>query len=242
MSDALFLGELTDPHVGATVRLTGDEARHAVAVRRIQVGESVMIADGAGLAVRGEVISAAKTELVVRVGEVLRSPAVSRRISVAQALPKGDRAELAVTAMTELGVNRILAWQAARSIVRWSGERGTKALAKWQTAAREATKQSRRFAVPAVSAVGTREVLRAIEEADLTLILHEDATRHIAEIDLPGEGEVLLIVGPEGGISPEELEAFTDAGGRPVVISDGVLRTSTAGVVALGQLEVMGRR
>ena len=241
MGDALFLGELSDPQPGRQVVLTGHEARHAVAVRRIQVGESVLVADGAGTAVRGPVVAATKSALTVEVAEVLHTPPRPRRVTVVQALAKGDRAELAVATMTEMGVDRILAWQASRSIVRWSGDRGERSLAKWEATAREATKQSRRFRRPEVQAVGTSDVVAAIRDATLALVLHEEATQHIGEIRLP-ERDVLVIVGPEGGISPAELAAFEDAGGLPVLVSDGVLRTSTAGVVALAQIDVMGRQ
>lgn len=242
MSDALFLTELADPRIGQIITLTGEEARHAVAVRRIAVGEYVILADGAGLGARGPVVSATKTELRLEVAEILRAPAPPHRITVVQALAKGERADLAVATMTELGVAEILAWQASRSIVRWSGERGERALGKWRATAREATKQSRRLRVPQVDAASTERVIEAINGAALTLILHEAATAHIAEVRLPDQGEIVLIVGPEGGIAPDELDAFVAAGGRPVLISDGVLRTSTAGAVALGQLDVMGRR
>lgn len=242
MSDALFLGPVGDADRGSAVTLTGDEARHAVAVRRIAVGESIIVADGEGAAVRGIVRQTAKTELTVDVVERLSAPTKPVRITAAQALAKGDRADLAVSAMTEMGVHRILAWQAARSIVRWHGERAAKGLTKWQNTAREATKQARRYRIPAVDAATTQDVVAAIEGADLALVLHEEAERHIATFPVPGEGDVVVVVGPEGGIAPEELERFVAAGAHPCLISDGVLRTSTAGVVAMGQLEALSTR
>lgn len=243
MSDALFLSDLgASPMVGGTVTVCGEEARHAVAVRRVQVGESVLVADGAGRAVRGPVVSLAKSELVLEVTEVLATPSRPHRFVAVQALAKGDRSELAVETMTELGVDEIIAWQASRSIVRWQGERAVKSLAKWQSTARAAAKQSRRFTVPDVSAGSTREVAERLKSLDCVLVLHEDADQHLADVDLPLQGSIGIIIGPEGGISPEELTAFRDSGARPVQISDGVLRTSTAGAVALGQLDVLARK
>ncbi|MDO5736422.1 MAG: 16S rRNA (uracil(1498)-N(3))-methyltransferase [Propionibacteriaceae bacterium] len=243
MSDALFLSDLGEnPAVGGTVTVSGDEARHAVAVRRVRMGESVLVADGAGRAVRGVVVAADKAEMVVEVAEVLVAPRRPHRVIAVQALAKGERSDLAVETMTELGVDEIIAWQASRSIVRWQGERGAKSLAKWQSAAREAAKQSRRFTIPPVSAASTREVAARLQEIDCVLVLHEDAQQHLADVDLPATGSIAIVIGPEGGISPEELAAFNASGARQVLISDGVLRTSTAGAVALGQLNVLARR
>jgi 16S rRNA (uracil1498-N3)-methyltransferase len=159
------------------------------------------------------------------------------RVAVVQALAKGDRAELAVEMLTEVGVREILPWQASRSIVRWSAERGDKALARWRSTAREATKQSRRLTVPDVRPVlSTSRLCQEIEAADLALVLHEDADQPLREVALPPAGRVLVVVGPEGGIAPEELERFAAAGARSVTVSDAVLRTSTAGVVAVAGL------
>ena len=242
MSDALFLARFDQVRIGGIVEVTGDEARHAVVVKRTRPGESVLLADGAGRAVRGRVVAAEKNRLALEVTELLASPPRAHRFVVAQALTKGDRSELAVEIMTELGVDEILAWQASRSIVRWQGERGEKSLGRWAATAREATKQSRRFRIPEVSAADTSRVAERIGAAELALVLHESAEKTLSRVNLPDAGEILLIVGPEGGISPDELERFQQAGAVPVRISDGVLRTSTAGAIAIGQLTVLGER
>ena len=236
MTYPLFLADLADalPDVGARVELSGDEGRHAVVVRRIQVGEVVVLSDGRGRGVRGPVVQVTKTGLEVEVTEHLRAPESAVRWVAAQALAKGDRSELAIEMMTELGVAEILPWSSARSVVRWSGERGDKSLARWRATVREAAKQSRRLVVPTVSAsVSTRQLTASVAAADLAIVLHEEAVDSLASLPLPAGGTVLVIIGPEGGITAEEIDAFTGAGAHVVRISDGVLRTSTAGVVAL---------
>lgn len=240
MTDALFLLEQLDdplPAVGERVRLDGDEGRHAVVVRRIGAGESILLSDGSGRGLRGVVLEVAKSALTMTITEQLFSAQRGPRFVAVQALAKGDRSELAVEMMTEMGVHEIVPWQASRSIVRWSGERADKALSRWRSTAREATKQSRRLRTPTVSpAVSTREVVQRIQAAEAAVVLHEEATTPLAEFTLPPAGEVLVIIGPEGGIGPEELLAFTAAGAVSVVLTDGVLRTSTAGVAALAGL------
>ncbi|HEY0239399.1 MAG TPA: 16S rRNA (uracil(1498)-N(3))-methyltransferase [Friedmanniella sp.] len=240
MTDPLFLLESlagTRVPVGGEVLVDGPEGHHAVVVRRLRAGERVVVADGSGGGVRGEVLDATRAGLRVRVSEVLDQPAPSVRLVVAQALAKGDRAELAVEMLTEVGVTELVPWQASRSVARWSADRVERGLGRWRSTAREAAKQSRRLWVPTVSApVGTRALAERLGSADLALVLHEDATDPIAAAPLPVAGEVVVVVGPEGGISPEELVAFGAVGARTVRVGDHVLRTSTAGVVALAAL------
>ena len=240
MTDPLFLLESlagTRPTVGGEVLVDGTEGHHAVAVRRLRAGERVVVADGSGGGVRGEVVDATKAGLRVRVSEVLDEPAPPVRLVVAQALAKGDRGELAVEMLTEVGVAEVVPWQASRSVARWSADRVDRGLTRWRSTAREAAKQSRRLRVPTVSdPVTTRSLVERLGAADLALVLHEDATDPIAAVGLPAAGEVVVVVGPEGGISPEELEAFAAVGARTVRVGDHVLRTSTAGVVALAAL------
>lgn len=238
MTDALFLADrpadVTGASVGEIVTITGDEARHAVAVRRVRPGERVCLADGEGHGVRGEVVEADRQRLAVRVAEIVAAPRRPVRYTVVQALAKGDRGDTAVETLTELGVDEIVAWQAARCVVRWEAK-ADKGLAKWTAAARGAAKQSRRLRVPSVRYATTSEVVTLVREADLAVVLHESTDRWLRDVPLPASGSVVFIVGPEGGLSDEELAVFTGAGARLALVSDGVLRTSTAGTVALAQ-------
>jgi len=242
MTEAMFLADLDGPRVGDEVAVTGDEGRHAAIVRRIRKGEVVMVSDGIGTAVRGPVLSADVNGLLVKVTEVLSEPVRPLRYTVVQALAKGDRSEVALEMLTELGVDEIVPWQSARSVVKWAPDRVERALTRWRSIVRESTKQSRRFRVPRVSPpLTTAELALRIAEPDLTLVLHEGAGDWLVAADVPTDGEVMLIVGPEGGLTDDELATFAAAGARTVLIADGVLRTSTAATVAVAQLQALAR-
>lgn len=243
MTEPLFLADLDTPEVGQVVALTGDEGRHASAVRRLRTGEVILISDGNGTAVRGPVTTADKTGLAITVEEVLREPERPVRYVAVQALPKGDRAEQAVEMLTELGIDEIVPWQAERSVVRWAPDRVERGLTRWRAIAREAAKQCRRFRVPTVTMpMTTAELALRVAQTNLTVVLHETAETPLGSFSPPPIGEIMFIVGPEGGLTDEEVEAFTAAGGRTALIADAVLRTSTAGVVALAQLQALAVR
>jgi 16S rRNA (uracil1498-N3)-methyltransferase len=222
---------------GDTVLVDGPEGRHAADVVRLRPGEPVLLGDGAGLLATGEVLDGRKGELDVRLSAVERTPGPSPRFTLVQALAKGDRDLLAIEVGTELGLDEVVPWQAERSVVRWRGDRAAKSLRKWEQTLVAATKQARRATVPALAGPADRHTVeRRIRTADLALVLHEEASRPLAEIRAPDHGEVLLVVGPEGGISPAETEAFVAAGAVPVRLGSTVLRTSTAGSAALAVL------
>jgi 16S rRNA (uracil1498-N3)-methyltransferase len=234
----LFLsGSVTDASPGATVVLDGDEGRHAATVMRIRPGEQLVLTDGAGTSATGTVTDAGKATLSVRVDTVTHADRPVPSVTVVQAIPKGDRGELAVEMLTEIDVDRIVPWAASRSVAVWRGERAAKSLAKWRSAARAASKQARRSWLPEVAAMATTsEVVELLGEADLAVVLHEAAQVPLAALPLEGVERVVVVVGPEGGISEEELAAFAAAGGEIVRLGTSVLRTSTAGVVAVSAL------
>lgn len=223
--------------VGDTVDVTGDEAHHAVAVRRLRVGEGVVLTDGRGATVTGAVATTGKRVFSVAVEEVRRTPRPDPELVVVQALPKGDRGELAVEVLTEVGVSRVVPWAAARSVAIWKGERVAKGLAKWRATAREAGKQARRpWAVEVADLATTADVAALVSTADLAVVLHEEATATLAALDVPAAGTVVVVVGPEGGLTDDEVAALVAAGAVSVRLGTEVLRTSTAGVAACAAL------
>ncbi|MGW8670841.1 16S rRNA (uracil(1498)-N(3))-methyltransferase [Streptomyces niveus] len=238
MTAPVFVVDATVVLRPGTVTLEGPEGRHAVSVRRLRVGEEVVLTDGAGTGAHGTVAAVhGKDRLDVEVTGVRKEAEPAPRITVVQALPKGDRGEVSVETMTETGVDAIVPWQAARCITQWKGERGAKSLAKWRATAREAGKQSRRLRFPEVAeAASSKEVAALLAAADFAAVLHEEGSEPLATAQLPGAGSIVLVVGPEGGVSPDELALFADAGAAPYRLGPTVLRTSTAGTAACALL------
>jgi 16S rRNA (uracil1498-N3)-methyltransferase len=228
--------------VGDRVVLDGPEGRHAATVRRTRVGERLLLTDGEGLRVEAEVVTVGAGTLDLRVVAVARDPAPSPRFVLVQALAKNDRDEQAVEAAAECGVDEVVPWQAARSVVQWRGERGERARRKWDAVLVAATKQSRRTRRPVLApTASTADLAVRVAGAAAAFVLHEDARMPLARVSLPASGDVVLVVGPEGGVAPEELAALEAAGASAVRLGDTVLRSSTAGPAALAVLSAMSR-
>jgi 16S rRNA (uracil1498-N3)-methyltransferase len=243
-------GSLDGMAAGEVFVLGGAEARHAVTVKRLSPGEAVDIVDGAGTRMTGKVVAAAASELEVECGSLSFEDRPAVRLVLVQALAKGDRDELAIETATELGVDAVIPWQSERSIVRWKGDRAARAHAKWESSVAAAAKQARRAWIPEVrAAVETAGLSAAVEAADLAVILHEDAVRPLRTVlerwqAAAGAGprEILLIVGPEGGISPREVTKLCGQGAVTALLGHHVLRSSTAGPAAVVLAsDVLGR-
>ncbi|MFB8190795.1 16S rRNA (uracil(1498)-N(3))-methyltransferase [Microbacterium sp. NPDC055988] len=227
--------------VGDVVSLTGAEAKHAAVVRRLRVGEAVTVGDGAGVWLTGAAEEVSPSRVEVRISDRVEHPAPSPRIILVQALAKGDRDELAVQAACELGVDEIVPWQASRSVSRWEGPKAVKGRERWATIVREAAKQAHRAWVPEVTAPVSTKQLAERAASQRMLLLDPTASVRLSEIEADGR-DLVLVVGPEGGVAEEELDRLTAAGAERVLLGDTVLRTSTAGPAAIAVLSVaLGR-
>jgi len=237
----------------SSVVLDGAEARHAATVRRMRVGEPIVVTDGQGRAAVGVVSAVSRDRVVVGVERRLERPAPKPRLVVVQAIPKGERADRAVELMTEVGVDEIVPFTAQRCVARWSADRVDSSLARWRTTAREAAKQSRRWWFPEVGRpVGLDALAERVATSALALVLHEAgegsagsvsaasvsaasvsaASVSIGSVPVPNSGDVLLVVGPEGGLTDDEVDRLVVAGATVARLGPTVLRTSTAGAAA----------
>ncbi|MBK4140841.1 16S rRNA (uracil(1498)-N(3))-methyltransferase [Corynebacterium macginleyi] len=237
--------DLSAATAGDSLTLSGPEARHAVTVKRMQQGEKLVLIDGTGIRLILTVMeTSGKDHLTGTVVSVTRSPAPNPRVTVVQAIPKSERAELAVDLATQAGADEIIAWQADRCVAKWDGKKAPKAVAKWQAAAEAAAKQSRRDRIPQVRGpLTTRQLLVELTEraeSASVLVLHEEATESIREVDL--RSEIFLLVGPEGGIGEEELTTLREAGAVPIKLGPEVVRTASAAMVALAAIGMRTER
>ena len=241
MSSLYLREDLEAVDAGDRLTLTGPEAKHAATVNRTRPGQTVLIGNGRGLVAAGEVVVATGAELTIEVASVRQEERPAPRITLVQALAKGDRDELAIQAATELGVDRVVPWSASRSVSRWDGAKIAKGRDRWSTIVREASKQSIRAWVPEVGELATTAQIAALAVDADVLVLEPTGDTALTAFT-PGERDLVLVVGPEGGIAPGELEVLHGAGARIVRLGDTVLRTSTAGPAALAVLNAaLGR-
>lgn len=245
MTHQLFLGLpelLAAAEVGGVVLLDGAEGRHAATAVRIRPGERFYVVDGAGRRALVEAEDVDRATVRGRVVDLTDEPDPEPRFVLVQALAKGDRDEQAIEAATELGVDEVVPWQAERSVVVWRGERAQKSLGKWRAVVTRATKQSRRARMPLTAdPVDLTSLVGRVGQAALAIVLHEDATEPLAGVELPATGDVLVVVGPEGGITDRELAALSQAGARVVRLGSTILRASSAGPAALAVLSARSR-
>ena len=229
-----------DAVIGSRVEVTGDEARHALQVARVRPGERLSLGDGRGTVVRGAVVEAGQGVLAIEVDEVVHEPEPTPALWLVQALAKGDRDELAIQAATELGVTGVIPWAAERSVARWEGAKVARGEERWRSIVREAAKQAIRPRVPEVAALATTAQLAALD--GLTIVLEPSADLPLTAVAIDEAQRITLVVGPEGGVSPRELEKLADAGAVVARLGSEVLRTSTAGPAALAVLNArLGR-
>jgi 16S rRNA (uracil1498-N3)-methyltransferase len=233
VSPPLFLVEALPSDGSTAYRLDGPEGHHAATVQRLRAGESIMLGDGRGGIAAATVTAVGRGWVDCAVGARRTVDAPDPRLTVVQGVPKGERGELAIQAMTEVGVDEVVPWLATRSVAQWRGERAEKGLARWRATAREATKQARRPWLPEVVAPAATPAVTARLTSAFAVVLDEAASDRLATLSLPASGEIMIVVGPEGGIDEAELATFTGVGAVPVRLGDAILRTSTAGVAAL---------
>ena len=227
-------GENLEP--GSSVRLQGDEARHAARVSRLAVGEDILVGDGVGTIATARAAAVTPTEVLLEVHDATAHALHQPEVWLVQALAKGDRDELAIQTCTELGVDRIIPWQASRSISRWRGDKLTTGVARWQKIATEASKQSLRAWVPQVERAMTTQDIADLGGQHQLLLLDPDATDAVSSYIPQREKNLLVIVGPEGGVDAAERELFVSSGAVDLKLGRTVLRTSSAGPAALAVL------
>ncbi len=246
----LPLAEASEP--GQIMLLGGEEGRHAAKAQRLRVGEVLDLVDGLGFRTQGFVIDAtSQPGLMVEVQGSLQEAPTRPQIILVQGLAKGGRDEQAIETSTEVGVDAVIPWQADRSVVRWDPKKRGGAAQRWSRVLVAAMKQSRRAWLPKLEAPLTSTALtelvgRVHSAGDLVLVCHESATEPIAGVlvqnDVSSRAAVYVIVGPEGGITDQELDGFVGAGAIPVLLGPHVLRSSTAGPAAIVAVNIESGR
>ncbi|TRZ73639.1 MAG: 16S rRNA (uracil(1498)-N(3))-methyltransferase [Streptomycetaceae bacterium] len=229
----LFFVDNLPTQIGSLYEFDNEDAQHAVRVLRMAAGETFMLADGTGAWSQVKAFAVKKKSLEVEVIASGFQEALPTTITVVQALPKSDRAKEAIELLTEAGVDRIVPWAAARSI--------GKASEKFSVTAREASKQSRRLRIPEVTDIATTsQICEAIAVSDLAIVFHESTEMKLSDcVSSHNVAHLLIIIGPEGGITPTEIEEFKAAGAKVALMGRPILRSAHAGIAAVAAVSAL---
>jgi 16S rRNA (uracil1498-N3)-methyltransferase len=228
MLTTFFVPEGTDFSV-SQIEVDGDEAHHGVNVLRLKQSEQVKISDGVGNWGIGKVNQLSKKSFTVEISDRGFEPAPKQQVIVVQAILKNDANKEAVDFLTQVGADEIIPWQSQHSI----GKIDVKSLSKWQTVARESSRQSRRVRIPVITNThSTESLISKIQDLENIFVLHESAENRLSQIEINQEADVFLIVGPEGGLSEFEVNTFMAAGAKVVRLGESVLRAANAGAAA----------
>jgi 16S rRNA (uracil1498-N3)-methyltransferase len=229
----LFFVDDLPVKVGQSYEFDNEDANHAIRVLRMAAGDVFMLADGTGAWSQVKAFAIKKKSMEVEVIATGFQEALPTTITVVQALPKSDRAKEAIELLTEAGVDRIVPWAATRSIGKVSE--------KFAVTAREASKQSRRLRIPEVTDIATTEqICEAIKLSDLAIAFHESSDVKLSDsISSHNVAHLLIIIGPEGGITSSELEAFKAAGAKVALMGRPILRSAHAGIAAVAAVSAL---
>ena len=220
--------------------LENEEAHHAIKVLRLNTGEVIKISDGVGNWVSGPIVEIAKKELYVSITERGEIQAAKPELVLVQAITKSDRNKEMLELAVEAGVDRIIPWQSERSISKWQSDSEQ----KWQVGIKQSCKQARQVKLPQLMQVmSTSEVIKSIGEGGFGIVFHEEASTKFSDLTIPNsQSSVYLVIGPEGGISEQELLSFQNNGSKVVRLGDTVLRSAHAGFAALSAVQTkLGR-
>jgi 16S rRNA (uracil1498-N3)-methyltransferase len=229
----LFFVDDLPTTVGSSYEFANDDANHAIRVLRMQTGDEFMLSDGKGSWSQVVAQEVKKKSMQVRIMDSGFQAPLATTITVVQAIPKSDRAKEAIELLTEAGVDRIVPWASARSIGKGSE--------KFAITAREASKQSRRFRIPEVTELATTaQICEAIKISDLAIAFHESATTKLSDqVSSHNVEHLLIIIGPEGGLTDEEISAFTQAGAKVALMGRPILRSAHAGIAAVSAVSAL---
>ena len=237
MLTLFFTDQIND---GSTQTLDKDDAHHAIKVLRLKLGEVIKISDGVKKWVSGSIIEISKKELTISISERGDFEEKKPELVLVQAVTKSERNKEMLELAIEAGVDRIIPWQAERSISKWQSDSAQ----KWEIGIKEACKQARQVRLPKLMPMlTTAGVVQLLSKDARIIVFHESASEKFAQLQLTESlASIYLVIGPEGGISQSELSIFENGGSKIVRLGETVLRSAHAGFAAISAVQTkLGR-